>query len=144
MNDLNYLDEKSFGKPIRQHVKEFGALFGLIALLFIGYAMYKSLALYLVAIGAVAAVFFIGSGYLFPAVLHPAWKAWMGMAHYMGIVMTTLILSIAWIIVVIPVAVLLKVVKKKVMDLTYDPAIESYWNDRADKYHDFKLLENQF
>ncbi|MCB0334657.1 MAG: hypothetical protein KDD62_00085 [Bdellovibrionales bacterium] len=139
-----YLDERSHGKTARQHVKEFGALFGLISLLFIGWCIHKHVNYFWWGIGTASAVFFIATGYKAPAVLYPLWKSWMGIAHVMGMVMTFFILSICWTIVLAPMALLLKIVGKAVMDTTFDRSVKTYWEDRHEKKHDFQLLENQY
>lgn len=140
----SYLDERSFGKSTRTHVKEFGALFGLISMAVFGWALHKNVGTTWLAVSGVSAIFFLTSGYFIPSVLHPIWKAWMSLAHGMGLVMTFLILSICWTIVLFPMAAILRIIGKSVMDTTYDPSLESYWVSRSPKKHDFSLLENQY
>ena len=140
----SYLDEKSFGKPIRQHVKEFGGLFGLIAMIFIAWALHKRIDPMWTGIASLIGVFFLYTGYFAPSILHPIWKGWMSFAHVLGIVMTTLILTVCWSIMLVPMAMLLKIVGKKVMDTTFDPALETYWVERKGEKHDFQLLEKQY
>ena len=86
----------------------------------------------------------LGLGYFAPAVLLPVWSGWMAFATQLGHVMTFVIVSILWFLVAIPVGMLLKIIGKKVMDLSYNAPVDSYWEERSEKYHDFKLLERQF
>jgi general stress protein CsbA len=83
-------------------------------------------------------------GYFFPRVLVPLWRAWMKLAHYMGLVMTFVILSVAWTIGFVPMAYLLKILRIKSMDLRYGANTDSYWEKRDTKYDDFKRLELQY
>lgn len=144
MSQMIHLEELLFNKPIRQHVKEFGILFGIIFFIVGAWLMYKAFplefGLSLIGLGAVSALM----GYQTPNLLYPLWKGWMAFAHVLGTIMTTVILGIAWTLLVIPFAVALKVLGKKVMDMSFDRTRASYWQDREEKQHDFKRLEQQF
>jgi hypothetical protein len=68
----------------------------------------------------------------------------MSFAHRLGLLVTTIILTLVWILVAIPTGIVLRLVGKKVMDVTYRTAEQSYWITRSEKSNDFKLLERQF
>ena len=68
----------------------------------------------------------------------------MAGARKINVVMTFIILSIAWTIVVVPISLLLRIIGKKVMDMSYDLSAQSYWETRDEKLNDFKHLERQF
>ncbi len=138
------LDELYFGRPKRVHVKEFACLISAILLAIGAYQIYHHSWNTLAASCVGISVALLVSGYLAPRALLPVWSGWMAFATKLGHVMTFLIVSILWFLVAIPIGLLLKVIGKKVMDLSYDPSVESYWEERAEKYHDFKLLERQF
>ncbi len=138
------LDEQWMGKPVRQHIREFGAIFGVIFLSIGAFKLYKgdsSVAPYLwtLAGGLVAAL-----GYYVPSVLRPLWRGWMKLAHYLSIVMTFVILSVAWTIGFLPMAYLLRVLGIKRIDTSYKTKAATYWETRDAKYDDFKRLELQF
>lgn len=138
------LDEISAGKSIRKHVREFAAVFGILALIFAGGRIHHNdLA---TAFGLlVVALVLTGLGYLAPQILKPVWTAWMNFAEALGMVMTSVILGLSWIIMMIPVGIILKICQIKVMNTRFrDPTVKSYWEDREEKLHDFKLLERQF
>lgn len=142
---LDKLDELLFRKPVRQHVREFAALFALIFNIIAASMLMKSgavlstpLALSLVSIP----LYFVGVYY--PTLLHPVWDAWMKFAHVLGTVMTTFILAVAWTIALIPLGLLLRVCRVKVMDTTFREPVDTYWEARDAKHDDFKLLERQF
>jgi len=140
----NKLDELWYRKPVRQHVKEFAALFSIICLTVAAVQIYNGRSYGLpVALIVTAAVLCI-LGYKAPALLCPVWKGWMKMAQAMGFVMTTLILFVAWSVVLLPMAIGLKIFKRKVMDVSYRMPVSTYWEDRDAKHNDFKLLTRQF
>ena len=138
------LDELSFGKPVRQHVKEFGAIFATIFTVVVAVKLYRGQPLESCAPWAALAVIFGVLGYLAPAVLHPIWRAWMKLAHYLSLVMTFVILGIAWCIGFVPMAGVMKALRIKAMDLSYKTDVQSYWIARDPKYDDFKRLEQQY
>lgn len=138
------LDARYFGKPVSLHVKEFGQLFGLI---FLGLAAF---ALYFHGIGVKSTIYlslatvFLVLGYQSPRLLYPLWNVWMGFAERLGAVMSFLILSIAWTIMVVPMGLLLRIIRKKVMILSFRTNESSYWEVRDSKLDNPKLLERQF
>ncbi len=138
------LDEKWFGKTIRQHVREFACVFAIISLIVAGMMLYKGRPLLWPGVWTGVALVLVALGYGAPALLHPLWKGWMKVAHYLSVVMTFIIIGAAWTIVLMPISMLLRVLRIKVMDTTYKKPVASYWEDRDAKYHDFKLLERQF
>ncbi|MCB0335002.1 MAG: hypothetical protein KDD62_01810 [Bdellovibrionales bacterium] len=140
----SYLNERSFGKTARQHVKEFGGLFGLISLIVFAWALSKHMGSVWLASSAVSASFFLGTAYLLPTALYPLWKGWMKLAHMMSLVMTFFILSICWMLMLVPMASILRLIGKEVMDSTFDRSLETYWVDRSAEKHDFLLLEKQY
>ena len=138
------LDETWFNKPIRQHVREFGALFGAIGFFVTAVKLYQGRDASSYAAWLAVAVTFSALGFLAPRLLLPVWRGWMKLAHYLSIVMTTVILSLAWCIGFLPVAAMLKVLRIKPMDLSYRSSATTYWETRDPKYDDFKRLELQY
>jgi len=138
------LDQLSFGKPIRQHVKEFGALFGAIGLGIAALRLYNAKPITPTLIWGALGVVFALMGYLTPKALHPIWKGWMKLAHYLSIVMTTIILGVAWCVGFVPMALILRACKIKVIDQTFDTKRDSYWVSRDPKHDDFSRLEQQY
>jgi hypothetical protein len=79
-----------------------------------------------------------------PRLMLPVWRVWMKLAEALGLIMTHILLTGIWIILMIPVALLLKIVGIKVMDRTFRAKVDSYWEKRNPKQNDFKLLTRQF
>ena len=141
---LSVLDTIEHKKTIRQHVREFACIFAIIACGFSAYAWYYQGSMTNFVVGFAVAGGLIATGYGLPIALYPVWKAWMTLAIGLGFIVTTVILFVMWLGVFIPLALLLRVIGKHVMDTTFDRSIPSYWNERDEKFHDFKLLERQF
>jgi hypothetical protein len=140
---LSPLDVKYYGRAKREHVKEFGCLFGAIC---------SGIAAYQLSLGrwdmaqslVVATMIMVSLGAYAPKVLYPLWSAWMGLATGLGVVMSFLFVGITWCLMAVPLALILRLIGKKVMDLSFDRSVLTYWEDRKETYHDFKLLERQF
>ena len=132
------------GKSTRVHVCEFAVLF---AVIFLGVAIYKTYTYGTTAesvVWAFSGIVLAILGYRAPRALYPLWKGWMKLAHYLSIVMTFVIMLLTWMIGFIPMAMLLKTLRVKRMDLSYKSGAQTYWETRDPKYDDFKRLELQF
>lgn len=140
------LSEISFNKPIRVHVREFGAIMGCACLVVAGIKAWAHGRESIVGICIAFAIgaLFVALGYGAPRILHPVWKLWMKLAHVLSIVTTAIVLGAAWTLAFLPMALLLRILKIKVMDLTYKSGAASYWEPRDPKYDDFKRMERQF
>jgi hypothetical protein len=140
----NPLDVVKFRKTMRRHVLELMQLFALIAM---GTAVYIGLtagSLANVGAATVVAGALLAAGKLFPRALIPVWDVWMKVGWVLEVTTSHLIIWGMWFFVVVPMSLLLRVIGKRVMDLSFHAPVKTYWEDREDKYHDFKLLERQF
>lgn len=138
------LDELHYRKPLRRHVNEFACVMGIALLLFAGIAIRKGAALSTPASLIVTTLIVLLVGYRAPKVLLPVWRSWMALATGIGVVVSTLVISIAWIVMMVPLALFLKAIGKHVVDMTYRAPVTSYWEARDPKLDDFKLLERQY
>jgi len=141
---VDVLDTSWMGKPVRTHVREFAVLFAIIFTTIASYKTYKFGISATSLAWALSGVIIGLLGYRAPRLLHPLWKGWMKLAHYMSFVMTSLIMALTWIIGFVPMAMLLKVLRVKRIDLSYKSGATTYWETRDPKYDDFKRLEQQF
>jgi hypothetical protein len=138
------LDELSYGKPVSQHVREFGVLMGAVFVAIAAIQIYKHGSTTGPFVWSLLAGLFVSLGLLAPRALHPAWKGWMAFAHVLGFVSTTIILSVAWTIMLVPLGFLLRVLSIRVMDMTFRAPVQTYWESRDPKLDDFQLLRRQF
>lgn len=93
-------------------------------------------------IGAV----FVFIGLIFPRVLWPIHRAWMMFGLLSAWVMTRVILSIIFFIVVTPLAFFLQLFRKRPLDLRFKTreAVTTYWHRREVKRSTRERLEQQF
>ena len=80
----------------------------------------------------VAAGLFVCPGLLVPVVLKPIHKVWMTLAIIMGWVMTRLILTVLFFLVLTPTALLLRLLGKDLLNLKFNrDSSESHWIPRC-------------
>ncbi len=138
------LDLLWMGKSKRQHLKEFGALFGTIFLAIAAYRLLKGQSVSAQALFLGLAAAFAGSGFLAPALLAPVWSGWMKLAHYLSIVMTFVILGAVWCIGFLPMAAVVRLFGIKVVDQSYGGSVQTYWVKRDPKFDDFSRMKQQY
>lgn len=89
-----------------------------------------------------AAAFFLLFGLVLPAVLKPIHKVWMGLALVMGAVMSRVILIVLFFLAITPIALILRLTGKDLLDKKPGRAASSFWKDHAPRTKED--YENQF
>ena len=129
-------------KEKKKDLRQFGLTVGGV-LLIIGAVLYyyeKSSAIYFIVIGGLLFL----SAIIYPKILKPLNKVWMGLAIVLGFVMSRLILTILFFLVLTPIGLLAKLFGKKFMDLKFDKSAESYWEKRTIKEKNHLDYDRQF
>ena len=142
--EISPIDEVWLGKPVRRHVREFAAVFATIFLIVCTVKMWRGAGVETCLAWGVAGAVTALLGYAAPRVLLPLWRGWMKVAHYLSIVMTFVVLSVAWTVGFVPMAYLLRILRIKSIDLRYRTDTPTYWEKREAKFDDFKRLELQY
>ena len=93
---------------------------------------------------AVTAILLIITGYVFPKMLLPFQKIWMGLAFVLGFIMSRAILILLFYLVISPIRIIALMVKKDFIDLSFDRKEQSYWNYREQKEYRKVDSERQF
>jgi hypothetical protein len=109
-------------------LRKFGYTVGIIFVVIAAILFWKKSPsfLYLFPVG----LFLVLSGWLLPVVLRPLNKGWMVFSILLGWVMTRVILSVLYYIVITPIGIIAKISGKKFLDLKMDRRKESYWEKR--------------
>ena len=108
--------------------------FGFIALIFfgclcvLGIWLEKPLPAYLFGTLSVLGLGFI----LFPYQLKPVFVAWLKIAHFLGRVVTTLILTLAYYLVITPAALIKRIFSGTPLPTKPDKNVSSYWVTRKE------------
>ena len=108
--------------------------FGLIAFLFfgalcaLGLWMKKPLPIYLFGFLSVLGFGFI----LLPTQLRPVYAAWLRIAHFIGKIVTTLILTLMYYLVITPAALIKRLFGGRPLPVKPDKKATSYWVTRTE------------
>lgn len=92
---------------------------------------------------AVAGVF-LGLGLVAPSVLHPLNVVWMRFGLLLNMIVSPLVLGGLFFIVFTPMALVLRLFGKKLLNLEYEPGSRSYWIDRNPPGPPPETMKNQF
>ena len=116
-------------KETKKDLRKFGLTVGIV-LAAIGTLLFyfeKSSAIYFIIIGGLLILL----GILLPQLLKPLNKIWMGLAIVLGFIMTRVILTTLFYLVITPIGLLAKIFGKKFMLLKYDKSAKTYWEKRS-------------
>lgn len=123
-------------------LRRFGFIVGLPLLLIGGFLVWR-------ARGAGWLIAGIGSLILLLALLAPAklevvHRVWMTAALAMGWVMTRVILTVVFFLVVVPIGLVQRLFRKRALDLAFRTGASSYWETRASDQPSPADYERQF
>jgi hypothetical protein len=112
------------GAEQKKHFRKFGVVTSVPFLLLAGFLFYKGrpAAPYVLAPGALLAAF----GLLWPSALGPVEKGWMWLAGKLQIVSTTIILSIAYYLLITPIGLFMRLRGRDQLELRRNSG-DSYW-----------------
>ncbi|MBU0475040.1 MAG: hypothetical protein KKF62_12875 [Bacteroidetes bacterium] len=125
----------------KKELKKFGKSVGLVLLLIGIILLIYSKAVFPIFLSLGS--FLVAAAYIFPIILLPFQKIWMTFAVIMGFVMTRVILSILFYLVITPISFLSKIFQKDFLNLKIEKDKKSYWNLRNENY-DKSSTEKQF
>ena len=91
----------------------------------------------------VAAAFLV-PGLIAPRVLKPVFIIWMKFSLLLNWIMTRVILSLAFFLMIVPTSIILRLAKKDPMNRAWDPNAASYWEEPEEQPREFERYFNQF
>jgi len=135
-------EELKIIKEDKKSLRKFGLTVGVVLLLF-GITLYfldKTSFIYFGGIGIILILF----GVTLPNVLKPINKIWMTLAIILGWVMSRVILTILFYLIITPIGFLLRIFRRDPLKLKWDSSVSSYWEDREKKISEKIDYERQF
>lgn len=134
-------------KPLRH----FGILFCVVFFVLVAIIVYKHWGQWALIVRhpwawglAAAGLISLGLGYLWPRVLVRPYRLWMGFALVLGVIMSTLILSVVYYVLLTPVGVVMRLLGKDPLIRKIDRQAKSYWTQRPPDTNDPKRIEKMF
>jgi hypothetical protein len=108
--------------------------FGLVALLFFGLlgtvAFWQDKTILACFLWTLAT---LGLGFLvLPRPLAPVYQAWLKGAHIISTAFTTVLLTLSYFLVITPAALMLRLLRKRLLPLKPDLALTTYWISRSE------------
>ena len=122
-------------------IKSFGIVIGIILFIISGLLMYYNKESYQII--AIIASTFIGLGLIFPIFLKPIYFVWMIFAAILGWVMTRVILSVVFYLIMTPISLITKLLGEDFLNLKKIES-DSYWNYRNSSEELNQDYEKQF
>jgi hypothetical protein len=129
-------------KTGKRELRNFGLLVGGV---FLGLALWfwwRQKPYYILFAGAGAPLVLLGA--VFPGSLRLMYLAWMAMAVTLGLIMTTILLTLFFYLVVTPIGLLARLAGKDFLQRRRDPKSASYWMERESKAIDTVSYEQQY
>jgi Saxitoxin biosynthesis operon protein SxtJ len=76
---------------------------------------------------SIAGIFLL-FGLVMPTALAPVYRVWMGFAHVLSQINTTIILSLLFYIVLTPISLIMKLTQRDVLKKKFDRTSSTYWH----------------
>ncbi len=115
----------------KSELRKFGITVGIVFLLLGGLFLWFNNEYYTYFL--VFSAILILPGLILPILLKPIHKVWMTLALLMGWLMTRIILSVLFYVVVTSIGLIAKIFGKQFLDLKIDKLKTSYWNYTEEK-----------
>ena len=119
-------------------LRKFGITIGVVFLIFSSWLYYKNVIVEITTIAFVIALFLMISGCFFPTILRRIYRYWMGMAFILGWFVSRILLTILFIFVLTPIAILAKFFKKDFLSLSLNK--NSYWIKKELKSSNYEKM----
>ena len=87
---------------------------------------------------------FLVLGLIIPKALQPVYRGWMILAHAINWMMTHILLTFVFVLLVIPTGVYFRILGKEPLKRKWLPRENSYWEDMEEQTEDIKDYMKQF
>ena len=136
------LEEIKNIKSKKSDLRNFGITVGIILLVISGFLFWKEKESFQIFLAIGITLFLIAIAV--PSVLKPVYWIWMIFATILGWIMTRVILSLLFYIIVTPIGLIPRFFGKQFLELRWDKSKESYWNFRTNEHLKKENYEKQF
>ncbi len=137
------MDKSKFN--VKREWRKFGIALGLILAVIATILLIKKKGTYIYFYGA--GLFFVLAALAVPIIVKPVFILFLYIAHVLGWVMTRVLLSILFYLVMTPIGLVGRLFGKRFLDMTFSRQEESYWIESTDEIpgdDPVKSYENQF
>lgn len=128
--------------PDKREIKKF-SLIMFIGFLILGLIFYfRNKPFYLIFWVVAAGVIFLR--FIFLSALIPLYKIWMRLAHILSWINTRIMLIIIFFLVFTPISLILKIIRKDLLDIKIYHDKKTYWHKKEEKVFSNVDYEHQF
>jgi len=129
-------------KSEKSDLRKFGITIGLFLMILAGVLFWRGKESFeiLLVFGLVLCLL----GLTIPVALKPVYWIWMVFATILGWIMTRVILSLLFYLVITPIGVFSRLSGNRFLDLKWDKSKSTYWNYRVSKQQNREDYERQF
>jgi len=96
------------------------------------------------AVVAAIAVLVVLIAQLLPGIWIRFFRVWMKFAEALSWVMTRIILSVFFFLILTPIGLLMRVIGKRPMDMSWRDGAPTYWRDKPEREATLELARRQF
>ena len=136
------LEEIKNIKSEKSDLRKFGITIGVILLVIAGFLFWKEKESFQIFL-AIGITLFI-TAITIPFILKPVYWIWMIFATILGWIMTRIILSILFYVILTPIGLISRLFGKQFVELRWDKSNDSYWNFRSNENLKKENYEKQF
>lgn len=129
-------------QPEKKDFRSFGLVVGGVFLAIAAFALWREKAWYVWPAGIGAPLVVLGA--VVPSILRPVYFAWMSMAVVLGFVMTRVILTLFFFLVLTPVGLFFKLIGRDALHRKIDRSGTTYWIDKKYDIEDRSRFEKFF
>lgn len=92
----------------------------------------------------IISICFLFLAFVFPRTLYPLNFMWMKLGFFLQRVVSPIVLSLVYIVSVIPIGIIMRLFKKDILSIKLDKSKESYWVTRGTRSPKKESLKKQF
>ena len=129
-------------KSENSDIRKFGFIIGLFLIVIAGFFYLRGKESFDILLIVGSALIFLGL--LLPIILKPVYWLWTVLSIVLGWIMTRVILSLLFYLVITPIGSISRFFGNKFLDLQWDRSKASYWNYRDKRQKSIEEYEQQF
>ena len=130
----------------RRDLRKFGALMGTVLAIICAIVLWRQglpASTVAIAIGCLALVF-LAMGAVAPLGLRPVYIVWMALAIALGFIMTRVILTLVFFLVITPIGLVMRALGKDPLTKGPDSSLDSYWIPKVYRTRDPERLRKYY
>jgi len=135
-------EEIKYIKSEKSDLRKFGITFSIILIVIAGFLFWRAKELFQIFLNVGGILLFLAV--TIPVVLKPIYLIWMTFAGILGWLMTRIILTLLFFLIITPIGIIGGLLGKQFLNLKWKNSKKSFWNYRDNTIKDNSIYEKQF